>query len=225
MARAPDLMGVLLILHRAVQVRADGGERVPFGFTRADQQHRLAAELDDLAAFGFNICTLPATTSLTDASGTFGGIMNLTCGIKERSDRRKQYRRPGASASGCDGHWSSCAHSPAFKYAMRSDIWSAVNLGHAMSFSFMRSSICGPWRHSVATMETAEKAPLRPARLGAPLAGSLWQAAQFFSAKDLLPVDWIAALRQVAARPRDNSQSCRMSSRSSLGGGCAIFGA
>src|SRR5579872_6942372 len=51
-AGTPDLMRLLLILHRAVQVSTDGGQCFPFGFIQANQQDRFVAEPDDCAGIG-----------------------------------------------------------------------------------------------------------------------------------------------------------------------------
>src|SRR6185295_10716100 len=53
--RTPDLVVRLLILHRAVQVRADRGEGAPLGFAGPHQQHREATEFNDLAAVRLEI--------------------------------------------------------------------------------------------------------------------------------------------------------------------------
>src|SRR5205085_7246669 len=77
--------------------------------------------------------------------------------------------------------------SPEFKYAIKSDISAALKRGHGMPFPVIISSIAGPCCHSTEIMAIAEYASLPLASFGAPVDESLWQAAQFFSVKTLLP--------------------------------------
>src|ERR1035438_1907891 len=71
-----------------------------------------------------------------------------------------------------------------FRYATRSSICCAVNLGQAIFFEFITFSMRGPCSHSADTMVMSD-CPLTS--FGAPLDGSLWHVPQLFSAKTFLP--------------------------------------
>jgi hypothetical protein len=58
-ARAPDLLDVLSILHRAVQVRAGRRKRPDIAGGCFDQDARLRAKLKNLPAIGFQLSDLP----------------------------------------------------------------------------------------------------------------------------------------------------------------------
>src|ERR1019366_9500285 len=79
------------------------------------------------------------------------------------------------------------------RYAIRFAMSAPSKRGQGMPFPFIRSIICGPWRHSAETIADAVSAVWRaPASLGAPLEASSWQVAQCLAAKTRLPA---AALR------------------------------
>jgi hypothetical protein len=58
MTGAPDLVCILLKLHSAVQVRANGGESTPFILIASDQDSRFVAKLEDPARVGREVVGL-----------------------------------------------------------------------------------------------------------------------------------------------------------------------
>ena len=82
-ARTPDLASGVLILHRAVQVGTDGGERLELGVVHLDEQGWFITEFDDLAGVRFQISNFAPDASLTAVSVTAGGFMKRRTGYRK----------------------------------------------------------------------------------------------------------------------------------------------
>src|SRR6266480_93795 len=80
-AGTPDLMRLLLILHRAVQVSTDGGQRFPFGLTQANQQHGLIAEPDDCSGIRLQHLNLAGDDFVNSRLGYIRGHYEFDGGI------------------------------------------------------------------------------------------------------------------------------------------------
>ena len=83
-ARTPDLRGVGLVLHGAVEVRADGGEGAELPVRGADQDRRLAAELQHHAGIVLELRDLAGDHAVGRRFGSDRGNRIPEQGVEER---------------------------------------------------------------------------------------------------------------------------------------------
>ena len=76
------------ILHRATEVRADGGEGLPLGIVDAHQEGRFVAKLDDLAGVRLEVLDLAGVHLFDGNLGNPRRDEEARHGVEERSERR-----------------------------------------------------------------------------------------------------------------------------------------
>ena len=87
MAGAPDFAARVLILHGAVEVRADGGEGLPLGIVDAHQEGWFVAEFDDLAGVRLEVLDFAGGHFVDGDFGDLWRIEEARDGIEERRER------------------------------------------------------------------------------------------------------------------------------------------
>src|ERR1019366_3547569 len=85
-AGAPDFAARFLVLHGAVEVRADGGEGLPLGIVDPDQDGWFVAEFDDFAGVRLEVLHFTGVHFVEGNLGDFGGVEEARDGKKERRD-------------------------------------------------------------------------------------------------------------------------------------------
>src|ERR1039457_2982327 len=91
-AGAPHFAARFLILHGAVEVRADGGESLPLGVVDAHQEHRFIAELDDLAGVRLEVLRF---AGIHFVDGNLGNLRR----VKEARHRGEERRERGGGTA------------------------------------------------------------------------------------------------------------------------------
>ena len=180
MAGAPDLAAGFLILHGAIQVRANGGESFPIGFVDPDQQGGFVSELDDFAGIRLQLLDAAGDYLIDGGFGDARRIEIANDGIEKRSQRCRHAaaeqpghgRSPGFAGGSFRGGNSGLAvgavpvrGASVLFHDCRVGMWASISQGRRRkavmpieSVSYGRSR--GGWRSPLYDILLSEKRPV-----------------------------------------------------------------